>query len=145
MQKKLKNILVDLGLLVIVFFIMFLFHAVFIAGPLRAQEYEQELFVDAFTQLYDLENIKIMNRFALDEIYYVVRDDTSLYAFNGAYTKVYKENYVSLDKVYSLASELGFNKSQVKYGVFGDTIVFSLEKSDRIVMVDMDNLEIVFE
>lgn len=145
MQKKLKNILINLGLLGVVFFIMLLFHAVFIAGPFRAQEYEEKLFVDAFAERYQLSNVELMNRFALDEIYYVVSADSSLYAFNSSYTKVYKHDFVDKNKVVDLATNMGFKDTDIKYGVFADEIVFSLEKSSRVVMVDLVSLEIVFE
>ena len=73
-----------------------------------------------------------MNRFALDEIYYVVSADSFLYAFNSSYTKVYKHDFVDKNKVVNLAVDMGFKDTDIKYGVFADEIVFSLEKSSKL-------------
>ena len=145
MKKKVKTIGIDLLLLGIVLFLSLLFHAVFIAGPLRAMEHEDKLFVETFVLKEDLENTEYLNRFSLKNTYYILKDKENLYYFDQDYKESGSHQYIPLTNAYEKAQELGFKKKDVSYGVYDEKIVFNLERKNHVVFLDLETLEVVFE
>lgn len=145
MKSKLKEIGIDIALLIVILILLLTFHAVFIAGPKRAMEHEDALFAQTFIEAEKLENAHFENRFSLSSIYYIVSDKTKLYYFDQDFEDQGFSPYVSLETAYPVAERLGFSPKQVSYGVFNNQIVFSLEKKNTIVFLDLESLEMVFE
>lgn len=145
MKSKIKNVLIDLLLVMVVLLLLLLFHAGFIAGPLRAMEKENKLYVEAYEKVSEISNTEFMNRFSLSDIYYVVKYEDELHWFNQAMDKVGKQAYMPYDNVFAKAETLGFKESEISYGVFNDKVVYALEKKGHIVFLDLESHDIVFE
>ena len=145
MNKKIKNILIDVGLVGVILLLLLIFHSVFIAGPLRAQEHEQDLFVSAFKDQYKLTNVEFLNRFSLDEPYYIIKDSSKIYGFNKNYTKVITSSIKPLSNAEEKAKELGFSSKNIQYGIYEGKIVFSIEDKSHIVFLDLDTLDVLLD
>ena len=145
MNKRVKNILLNMFLILVIIFILLLFHVGFIAGPNRAHEHEDHLYVEAFETQHNLENVTLLNRFSLDDTYYIVRLGRDMYWFNQALNQFDKTDYIALDSVYETASLLGFDQDEVMYGIYDKQIVFALESELQFVYLNIETLEVVFE
>lgn len=145
MKDKVKYILVDIALIFVVFILLLIFHTVFIAGPRRVMEHEDNLYVEAFSKQEKIQNIEFQNRFSLSKTYYIAKDKNNLYYFDQDLKETGKTPYVSLEKVVEKAQELGFEKKHVSYGVFDKEIVFNLERKGHVIFLDINDLNILFE
>lgn len=146
MKERVKDILIDLGLIATIFMLVVIFHAVFIAGPRRAYEHEDALYVRAFEDYKRLSNLNLENRFHYDDTYYIVSDTSkkTLYWFRKNLEEVGSQPYASLDAVLNKAVEWQFDPESIRYGVYNERIVYSLEDGRRIVFVDMETFEVLF-
>lgn len=145
MKKKAKNIGINIFLISVILMLLLTFHAVFIAGPLRAMEHEDNQIVSEYVRSRKLSNTQYLNRFTLDKTYYFIKDGSNITFFDTYYRTTGTQAYVALDTVYEKAESLGFTQKQVSYGVYNDTVVFNLEKKGRIVFVDMNTLEVILD
>lgn len=146
MKERIKNIFIDLGLLATIFLLVVVFHAVFIAGPRRAYEHEDALYIQAFEDYKRLSNLNLENRFHYDDTYYIVSNasKTKLYWFKKGLEADGEQPYSDLDAVLKQAELWHFEKDSIRYGVYNGRIVYSLEDGERIVFVDLESFEIVF-
>lgn len=145
MKDKAKVILVDLTLFLVVLFLLLLIHAVFIAGPIRVMEHEDNLYVEAFEKQERTSNLELQNRFTLSKTYYVVKKDKELIYFDQDLKEQGVHAYVPLSDAFEKAASLGFKEKHVSYGVFNHEIVFNLEKKNHIIFLDLDDLDVLFE
>lgn len=144
-KEKLISILISLGLLGLIFFVLLLIHSVFIAGPNRVFEHEAKLYGDSYAERRNLRNYEYMNRFSLDDVYHIIKANDELHFFNEKYTRSGRTPYKSIDDILSFAQDLGFEKEDIQYGVYKNQIVYSLEKPEHIVLIDLEKLEVVLE
>lgn len=145
MKKKAKNIGINIFLISVILMLLLTFHAVFIAGPLRAMEHEDNQIVQEYVRSRKLNNTEYLNRFSLDKTYYLIKDGANITFFDTYYRTTGTQEYVALDKVYDKAESLGFTKKQVSYGVYNEAVVFNLEKKGHIVFIDMNTMEVILD
>lgn len=145
MKEKLKDIWIDIVLIIGILFLLLVIHTVFIAGPIRVMEHEDNLYVEAYEGKHQLKDLELCNRFSLSKTYYIAKDAKHLYYFDENIKEEGKRDYKALDEAHVVAQDLGFKEKHLKYGVYDKTIVYALEKKDHIIFLDMDDLKIVFE
>lgn len=145
MNKRYKNIILNLFLLLVIGILLLLFHAGFIAGPRRVVEHENKVHMDAFASAHKLENPTFMNRFVLKEVYYIIEDEGTLYWFTQDMHAYGEHDYVSLSVIEDKILELGFEMDDAGYGVLDGELVFTLESNVNFVYLNMDTYEIVLE
>lgn len=145
MKSRFKTILLNTFLIGVILILLLLFHIGFIAGPNRVLEHESNIHVEAFSEAHDLKHPELLNRFSLDEVYYIVRDGNNLYWFNQEMTRFDERTYESLDKAFEMANDLGYKDKDVNYGVYKGKFVYTLEKKTHYIYLDMDTLEVVLE
>lgn len=142
MKTKFKRVLLNFLLVLVILILLLLFHAGFIAGPIRVKEHEDKLFVEAFATQMKLKDVELLDRFVLDEVYYVVRSKDKMYWFNKDFSRYGEQDFISKEGVLEEFDDLGYD---VGYGVYDDQIVFTFEKSVHYVFLDVETLEKVFE
>lgn len=145
MKNRLRTISINIFLVGVIIILLLLFHLGFIAGPIRVMEHETRLHIEAFSTAHDLKDPELLNRFSLDEVYYIIKDGKDMYWFNQEMTRFDTASYESLEKAYQVANDLGYENKDVNYGVYKGAFVYTLEKDTHYIYLDMNTLEIVLE
>lgn len=145
MKEKIKAISLDVFLVFLVLFLFLVFHVVYIAGPKRVMEHEDRLFIEAFQQKEKLKNLEYVNRFSLDKIYYIAKDENTIYYFDENMVFSEKAIYKAPDSALAKGESWGFSARHMSYGVFNKELVYRFEKKNHIIFLDYETLDVVFE
>ena len=145
MLKKYKNLWISLVLLISIFLVLALGYVGFIAGPKRAYEKEDHLYLTAYVEQNKVKKVELLNRFSYDEVYYIIReDDQDIVVFNKDFSKQERFEYVDKEQVLPVASDLSFKPEEISYGYYQDALVFVLKNKNLELFVSTDELKIVY-
>lgn len=145
MYKKYKKIWINLMLILAIVLVLGFAYIGFIAGPKRAYEKEDHLYLEAYLKQSEAKKAELLNRFTYDDVYYIVRkDDQDIVVFNKDFTKEASFDYVSLEKAEEVAKNLSFQNDQISYGYFEDQLVFVLKNKKSEIFIATDDLKILY-
>ena len=148
MKYNLKQITINLILLLAIFLVLGSFYLGFIAGPKRAYEEEDRLIVEAMMQQEGYTQASILNRFAFDKVYYIteVELDGSPHIawFDKELSKVVVDEYVSLDRMFDIADQYAIAHDKIAYGVYEDQLVYVLKTKEFEAFFRASDLQIVY-
>lgn len=145
MLKKYKNLWISLGLLFAIALVLLLGYAGFIAGPFRAYEKEDRLYLSAYAEQYDVKKVELLNRFTYDKVYYIVlENDQDIVVFDQSFKTVKRFPYEPLDKVKSIAQDLSFKTDEISYGYYHEDLVFVLKNKASEIFITVDDLKLVY-
>lgn len=151
MVKKIKSIAAYLAAVIAILAIFVVAYAVFIAGPFRAYETEDQRFVNKMLELSDFKNpqARLLNRFSLDKVYYIVHVEDKgqeyLVWFDASLSKITKEDYKGLDEASTIALGLGMEQAQVNFGVYKGAVIYVIKAGPRELFIDRQSHEVLLE
>ena len=149
MGKKQKDLLINIGLVVLFFAILITMYGVFIAGPARTYELEDRQYLESIIEMNELESGKILNRFSYDQVYYIIeaqkKGETVIFWMNEDLNSRGSSAVPDVSLVKPLADKYGVSDAEITYGVYEDKLVYVLKKDNEFeIFVDIDTLEIKF-
>ena len=149
MEKKQKDLLINIVLVILFFAILMTMYVVFIAGPARTYELEDRQYLESIVEMNEFESGKILNRFSYDQVYYVVEAQKNgeplIFWTNEDLNQSGSSTNFDKSLVKPLADKYGVLDSEISYGVYEGTLVYVLKKDDIFeIFVDVDTLEIKF-
>lgn len=82
MNKKVKNIIISSTVVIIIAGILFFNKIRFIDGPTAIYSKIDQVTLEKFEEKEAVDNLKLVSRYALDEIVYTAKDNNKYYLFN---------------------------------------------------------------
>ena len=148
MKSKTKNILTNTLLIVMIFFLVWIGYVGFIGGPAQAYKESDRYYMEAITDYQSLDSARLLNRYALDKVYYIIeaeKDGVVDVAWFDEYFKSYKTyGSVSLEAVYEVADGLEIDHDHIHYGVVQDELVYVLrDKNYNEIYISIEDLKVV--
>lgn len=148
MENKSKDILTNTLLIVTIIFLLWVGYLGFVGGPAQAYKKSDLYYMEAIAQHQNLDSARFINRFALDQVYYVIeaeKDGVFEIAWFDESFETYKTyGQISLETVYPIADDLGIKHERIYFGVFLDELVYVLQDDDyNEIYISIDELSIV--
>lgn len=149
MTKWIKSSIVSLFLIATIVGVLWVGYVGFVGGPVRAYEREDQYTVEAMMKAKGYKKTKLLNRFAFDDVYYIVQvtdgNPNFLVWFTKDFKKVVKHDFVALDVMEKVIKPLNLNMDSVNYAVYKDKLVFVVKTNSFEAFYDIENLEPVFQ
>lgn len=147
MKTKSNRVIVNILLILVIFFSLWLSYVVFIGGPAQVYTEEDRYYLDTIVEYKSLDSAKLINRFALDKVYYIVeieKDGTNQIAwFDDEFKDYQTHELISFDRVQPLAQENNIEEDKINLGVYEGELIYVLQQKDYSeLFVDIDDLEI---
>lgn len=148
MKYNLKQIIINLILLLAIFLVLSSFYLGFIAGPKRAYEEEDRLIVEAMMKQEGYTQASILDRFSFDKVYYIteveVDGNPQIVWFDKDLSKVVVDDYLPLDRMYDIADQYALAHNKIAYGVYEDQLVYVLKTKEFEAFFRASDLQIVY-
>ncbi len=148
MNDNVKQILKNVFLFIMIVFVVLIAYVAFIAGPKRAYEKEDRLYVEAMMKQEGYHEASILSRFSFDDIYYItkVKDDGAdkIVWFKKDLTEVNVDEFYPLDRIYPIADQLRIPHDKISYGVYKDELVYVLKGKKSETFFRVEDLQIVY-
>lgn len=148
MKTKHKNIIINMLLIVAIFFSMWLAYVVFIGGPAQVYRAQDKYFLDTIVEYQELDSARLINRFSLDQVYYIVEVEsdgefkTAWFDTDFKDFKTYQQ--VDIESIKPLANELGADQNNITLGVYEEELVYVLIGSrSNEIYVSLENQTIL--
>lgn len=148
MKYNLKQISINLILLLAIFLVLGSFYLGFIAGPKRAYEEEDRLIVEAMMQKEGYTQASILDRFSFDKVYYITEVDVDgssrIVWFDRDLSKVVLDEYYERDRMFHIADQYAIPHDKIAYGVYEDELVYVLKTKEFEAFFRASDLNIVY-
>ncbi len=145
MRDRIVSMVFTVSLLLVLATLLLLNAFSFISGPAMVQDAHDLEVVQNFEKSNKLTNLVYLNRFALNEVAYLVRDEATVYAISEnsiLYTSTPLKDDQSALETY--AASLGLTGVTYNYGYYHSKIVYTLVSDEAEVYVDPATLTSVF-
>mgnify|MGYP001428703982 CR=1 FL=1 len=148
MKDNVKQILKNVFLFIMIVFVVLIAYVAFIAGPKRAYEKEDRLYVEAMMKQEGYHEASILSRFSFDDIYYItkVKADGAdkIVWFKKDLKEVIVDEFYPLDRIYPIADQLRIPHDKISYGVYKDELVYVLKGKKSETFFRVEDLQIVY-
>ena len=149
MEKKQKDLIINIVLVVLFFAILITMYVVYIAGPARTYELEDRQYLQSIVEINEFESGKILNRFSYDQVYYIVEaqknGETLIYWMNEDLNQSGSSSNLDRSLVKPLADKYGVLDSEITYGVYEGNLVYVFKKNNEFeIFIDVETLETLF-
>lgn len=148
MKKTGRVFAINLLLILVIVILLGVGYVWFIAGPSRAYDKQDELYVLEFLEGEDYDEARMVSRFSFDTVYYILEvkedDFPSLVWFDHTFERSGVHDNVGFEPVFELADKYGVDRESISFGVYEDKLVYVLRRQDMFeIFVSVDTLEIV--
>lgn len=148
MKYNLKQIAINLILLLAIFLVIMSFYLAYIAGPKRVYEEEDRFVVEAMMQEKGYSEASILNRFSFEEIYYItevnIDEEPAIVWFDKDLSNIVVEDYYEIDRMHDIADQYAINHDQISYGVYNNELVYVLKTNESEAFFRASDLQIVY-
>ncbi len=132
-------------LLLVILVFLFLMHSIFVAGPLRAYEKEDNLHLEAFVENTDHESARFLDRYQNEDgLYYIVladeKKEAKIVVFKKDLSEIESFPYVSKEEV---AKKLDQSQANLHYAYLDQQLLFELRENGYTKYLDAQSLEVI--
>lgn len=141
-NKKIKNYLVSVGIILLILFLLFFNYYYFILSPSMIEANKVENIIQLFEENNDLD-VEYQSHYYMDEQYYAAYDSKNYYIFNefGRLLETVEKSKVNFDLVDQIANKQ-FDKYTISLGLYEEQLVYVIntEKYDIFINEQLEEV-----